>query len=142
MVARDLFENLGVARTATLEEIQRAVRRSRAAVHPDNRHSESFTAEERVAIRYCIDETSRILVHNRARRAYLQLLEHNKLPARHGGAGTPFRTIRSLIKAEMRGVRRPPLTPHTYPSSGYKFYNGSYQDLLKTHVEILLKQTV
>jgi curved DNA-binding protein CbpA len=139
MVARDLFENLGVARTATLEEIQRAVRRNRAAVHPDNRNSESFTAEERVAIRYCIDETSRILTRDGARRAYLHLLEHNKLPARHGGAATPFRTLRTLIKAEL--ARRATRTPPT-PISSYKFYSGSYQDLLKTHVEILLKQTV
>jgi hypothetical protein len=78
------------------------------------------------------------------------------LPARHGGAGTPFRLIRSLVKSEMtRGVRGTqgggapltqgggaPLTPHVYQPTGFKFYSGSYQDMLRTHAEILLKQTV
>jgi hypothetical protein len=99
-MAGTLFSNILITNLdASIDEIKRAGRYCRAAVHPQASSAGAIEAQRLADMRACIDQTLEILANPRLLQKYKHLLRTKGLPFRHCGIHTPFSLIRGRLDA-------------------------------------------
>ena len=99
-MAGTLFSNILITDAdACLDDVKRAGRYCRAALHPQASSASAIEAQRLADMRACIDQTLEILANPRLLQKYKHLLRTGGLPFMHCGINTPFSLIRGRLDA-------------------------------------------